>query len=117
MSKLRAQLFTTLTPKYMMTIVVYAFNGTLGVCLPKSDVNMNPSIEIKRKERNVTKLPHPGSDFTSNSRKTTFRLHPRNTVIIASFTLRLVPRFNGSVDDVMSEDFRFIGSLYTIGVM
>ena len=81
---------------------MYAFNGTLGVRLPKSDVNMNPSIEINRKERKVTKLPHPWSDFTSNSRKTTLRLHPRNTVKIASFTLKLVPCFDDCVADSMS---------------
>ena len=82
----------------------------MGAFLPKSDVKTNPSIEINKKERKVTKFPHPGSDLTSSSRKITLRLHPTNTVKIASFTLRLVPCFSDSVEDFMFEEINVINN-------
>ena len=89
--------------KFIILTVVYAFKGTFGAFLPKSEVNTKPSIEINRNDRKVTRFPHPGSDLTRSSRKITFRLHPKNTVNIASLTFRLVPCFNDSVDDFMLE--------------
>ena len=90
---------------FIILTVVYAFKGTFGVFLPKSEVNINPSIEINKNDRKVTRFPHPGSDLTRSSRKITFRLHPKNTVNIASLTFRLVPCFNDSVDDFMLEQY------------
>ena len=70
---------------------MYALNGTFGFLLPKSDVKINPSIEMNKKELKVTKFPHPGSTFANNSREITFKQHPTNTVNIASLTRRLEP--------------------------